>query len=80
MTQNLNVIMMGLKETDAVTTMHLLGSHLLKRGYTEDVEDDSQLGLQSCFRYLPVKCILGPEAKDIMELNFKKNTKGKWIQ
>ena len=47
MTKNLNVVMMGLKETEAMVMMPLLGSHLLKCGNIEDEEDNGQLGLQS---------------------------------
>jgi len=47
MTKNLNVVIMGLKETEAMVMMPLLGSHLLKCGNIEDEEDNGQLGLQS---------------------------------
>jgi len=70
MTHNLNVVMMGLTEMEAMTTMPLLGSHLLKRSNNEDTEDDGQLGLQ-CFHHIPLKCVFGPETKDVIENNFK---------
>jgi len=53
MTRNLNVVMIGLREIEAMTTMPLLGLHLLKRSNNEDTEDDGQLGLKAASTVFP---------------------------
>jgi len=73
MTWNLNVVMMDLKETEAMATMPLLGSHLLKWGNNEDADDDGELGIQSCFHCIPLKCMFGPESKDVIKKTSSQN-------
>ena len=72
MMKNLNVIMMGLKEMEALLMMPLLGPHLLKHGKNDDAEEEGQLGLQSCFRCIPPKCIFADETEAILKEHLKK--------
>ncbi len=45
-TNNINVVLMGLKETEAYELMPLIGSHLLKFSNYLDTEDDGSLSVQ----------------------------------
>jgi hypothetical protein len=49
LTNNINVVLMGLKETEAYQSMPLIGSHLLKVSNNEDTDNDSFLSVQSAF-------------------------------
>jgi hypothetical protein len=49
LTNNINVVLMGLKETVAYESMPLLCSHLLKFSNNFDTEADGSLSVQSAF-------------------------------
>ena len=72
MTRNLNIVMMGLKEMESVSSMPLMGSHLCKHANNDDEEDNGYLGLQSCFQCIPIKCVLGRESEEFLKLSFMK--------
>jgi len=63
---------MGLKEIDAVKTMPLLGSQLLKVSNNEDTDSDGFLSVQSAFLCFPILAQVGPESKEVVQKVFKK--------
>jgi hypothetical protein len=52
LTNNINVVLMGLKETEATDSMPLIGSHLLKFSNNCDSEADGSLSVQRRFLVL----------------------------
>ncbi len=46
LTNSINVVLMGLKETEAYESMPLIGSHLLKFSNNFDTEADGTLSVQ----------------------------------
>jgi hypothetical protein len=72
LTNNINVVLMGLKETEAYQSMPLIGSHLLKRSHNQDSEHDGTLSVQSAFLSFPVLAQLGPESADMIDGVFKR--------
>jgi hypothetical protein len=75
LTNNINVVLMGLKETEAYEPMLLIGSHLLKLSNNFDTEDDGSLSVQSAFLSFPIMAQLGPEYGDLDDAVFKKKYK-----
>ena len=69
-TKNLNIVMMGIKETDTFASLPLIGSHLLKWCNNEDKGEDGALSMQSCFCYVPIKCIFGKKSSDFIQEHF----------
>jgi len=72
LTNNINVVLMGLKETEAYQSMPLMGSHLLKRSHNLDAENDGTLSVQSAFLSFPVLAQLGPESGDVIDGVFRR--------
>jgi hypothetical protein len=75
LTNNINVVLMGLKETEAYESMPLIGSHLLKFSNNLDTEDDGSLSVQSAFLSFPIMAQLGPESGDLVDSVFKRKYK-----
>jgi hypothetical protein len=75
LTNNINVVLMGLKETEAVHSMPLIGSHLLKFSNNCDSEADGSLSVQSAFLSFPIMAQLGPESGDLIDTVFKRKYK-----
>ncbi len=60
LTNNINVVLMCLKETEAYESMPLIGSHLLRFSNNFDTEADGTLSVQSAFLSFPIMAQLGP--------------------
>jgi hypothetical protein len=58
LTNNLNIVLMGLKETEAYESMPLIGSHLLKFSNC-DTEANGSLSVQIAFLSFPIMAQLG---------------------
>lgn len=71
-TNNINVVLMGLKETEAYQSMPLIGSQLLKFSNNVDSEADGSLSIQSAFLSFPIMAQLGPESGDLIDAVFKR--------
>jgi hypothetical protein len=72
LTNNINVVLMGLKETEAYHPIPLMGSHLLKFSNNDDADTDGCLSVQSAFLSFPIMLQLGPESGDVVDTVFKK--------
>ncbi len=72
LTNNINVVLMGLKETEAYESMSLIGSHLLKFSNKFDTEADGSLSVQSAFLSFRIMAQLGPESSDVIDTVFKR--------
>jgi hypothetical protein len=72
LTNNINVVLMGLKEVEAYESMPLIGSRLLKFSNNFDTEADGSLSVQSAFLSFPIMAQLGPESGDVIDLVFKR--------
>ena len=72
LTNNINVVLMGLKETEAYESMPLIGSHLLKFSNNFDTEADGSLSVQSAFLSFPIMAQLGPESSEVIDAVFKR--------
>jgi len=75
LTNNINVVLMGLKETEAYESMPLIGSHLLRFSNNFDTEADGTLSVQSAFLSFPIMAQLGPESGDLVDAVFKRKYK-----
>ncbi len=71
LTNNINVVLMGLKETEDVKSMPLIGSHLLKFSNNCDSDTDGSLSVQSAYLSFPIMAQLGPESVDVIDTVFK---------
>jgi hypothetical protein len=72
LTNNINLVLMGLKETEAYDSMPLIGSRLLKFSNNIDAEADGSLSVQSAFLSFPIMAQLGPESGELIDLVFKR--------
>ncbi len=72
LTNKINVLLMGMKETEAYKLMPLNASHLLKVSNNEDTKNDSFLSVQSAFLLFPIMVQLGPESGELLDSVFKK--------
>jgi len=72
LTNNINIVLMGLKETEAYESMPLIGSHLLKFSNNCDTEADGSLSVQSAFLSFPIMAQLGPESCEVIDAVFKR--------
>jgi len=59
--------MMGQKETNLLSSLPLIGLHLLKWSNNEDNNAEGKLSMQSCFQCIPLMCIFGKESTDFLQ-------------
>ena len=67
LTKNLNIVIMGLKETDVLSSLPLIGSHLLKQSNNENDNAEGQVSMQRYFHCIPLKCIFAKASTDFLQ-------------
>jgi hypothetical protein len=75
LTNNINVVLMRLKETEAADSMPLIGSHQLKFSNNCDGEADGSLSVQSAFLSFPIMVQLGSKSGNVIDTVCKRKYK-----